>query len=339
MKKILLGKTGLAVTKTGFGVLPIQRVSFDEAKHLLTKAYNAGINFYDTARAYSDSEEKIGYSLSGVRENIIIATKTHCGNVKEFWEHLETSLEKLKTSYIDIYQFHNPSILPMPNDGTELYEAMLEAKSLGKIRHIGITSHKMEIAKKAIESGLYETLQYPLSHISSQNDIDIYNLCVEHGVGYIAMKALCGGLLNNAKVAYSFFEGMDKAVPIWGVQRESELDDFIEYSKNPPEMKEEIKAQIKKDRKELASNFCRGCGYCLPCPVGIPINNAARMAFLLRRAVWQGFVTPEWQNEMKKIEDCIECGQCKEKCPYGLDTPNLLKYMLGDYNTFIKENI
>lgn len=176
MKKILLGKTGLAVTKTGFGVLPIQRVSFDVAKHLLTKAYNAGINFFDTARAYSDSEEKIGYSLSEVRENIIIATKTHCENVKEFWEHLETSLEKLKTSYIDIYQFHNPSILPMPNDGTGLCEAMLEAKRLGKIRHIGITSHKMEIAKKAIESDLYETLQYHC-HTYRDKMIFIYIIC------------------------------------------------------------------------------------------------------------------------------------------------------------------
>ena len=336
MRKIILGKTGLEVTKTGFGVLPIQRVSFDEAKLLLKKAYDAGINFFDTARAYSDSEEKIGYSLADVRENIIIATKTHSKNVEEFWEHLDTSLNKLKTDYIDIYQFHNPVALPMPNDGTGLYEAMQEAKNQGKIRHIGVTSHKLEVAKKAIESGLYETLQYPLSHISMQNDVDVYNMCVECNVGYIAMKALCGGLLNNAKVAFSFFESVKNAVPIWGIQRESELDEFIEYSSNPPQMNDEIKKQIEKDRNELAGNFCRGCGYCLPCPVGIPINNAARMSFLLRRAVWQNFVTPEVQKEMNKINDCIECGGCKARCPYGLDTPNLLRYMLEDYIKFMK---
>jgi predicted aldo/keto reductase-like oxidoreductase len=151
------------------------------------------------------------------------------------------------------------------------------------------------------------------------------------------MKALCGGLLSNARVAYSFFESIENAVPIWGIQRESELDEFIEYSTNPPQMDDKIKIQIDRDRKELAGNFCRGCGYCLPCPVGIPINNAARMAYLLRRAVWQNFVTPQWQSEMNKIKDCIDCGECKSRCPYGLDTPNLLKYMLEDYESFINK--
>ena len=337
MKKIILGKTGLEVTKTAFGVLPLQRVEMPEAIRLLQKAYAEGINFYDTARAYSDSEEKVGNALSGVRENIVIATKTHSKNTKEFWEHLETSLEKLKTSYIDIYQFHNPGKVFKPNDGTGMYEAMLEAKSQGKIRHIGITNHSKNTALEAIKSGLYDTLQYPLSYISDEGDLDVYKACTGHEMGFIAMKALCGGLLTNAQAIYAFFEMMENAVPIYGMQRESELMEFVGLTKNTQPMTPEIAARIQSDKESLQGNFCRGCGYCLPCPAGIKINNVARMKFLLRRAVWQNFVTPEWQAEMRKVNDCIDCGACKSRCPYGIDCPELMRSMLKDYEAFLVE--
>ena len=244
MKKIILGKTGLEVTKTAFGVLPLQRVEMPEAIKLLQKAYSEGINFYDTARAYSDSEEKLGNALSGVRENIVIATKTHSRNTKEFWEHLGTSLEKLKTNYIDIYQFHNPGKVYKPGDGTGMYEAMLEAKSQGKIHHISITNHSKNTALEAIKSGLYDTLQYPLSYISDEGDLGVYKACTENGMGFIAMKALCGGLLTNTEAIFAFFRQMGNAVPIYGMQRESELDDFLTLEKNPPEMTSKLKDVI-----------------------------------------------------------------------------------------------
>ena len=161
MKTVVLGRTGIEVNRNGFGALPIQRITPEEAGKLLIKAYENGMNFFDTARSYSDSEFKIGLALSDVRENIIIATKTPSTTTEGFWKDLETSLSLLKTDYIDIYQFHNPSFCPKPGDGTGLYEAMVEAKEQGKIRFIGITNHRLHVAKEAVESGLYDTLQFP----------------------------------------------------------------------------------------------------------------------------------------------------------------------------------
>lgn len=334
MQKIILGSTGLEVTRVGFGVLPIQRVSMDEAKRILVRAYESGINFYDTARAYSDSEEKIGNALSGVRKNIIIATKTHAKDVETFWQHLETSLKNLKTDYIDIYQFHNPEKVPLQED--ELYDAMLQAKQKGLIRHIGITNHSFENGRKAVLSGLYETLQYPFNHISSEDDLELVNLCREKNVGFIAMKALSGGLITNAENAFCYLWQFPHVVPIWGIQRMEELEQFIELEKNPPVLDENRKKLIEEDRKDLSGSFCRGCGYCMPCPVGIPISNAARMKYLLRRAPYQQFITKEWQDKMELIENCLECNQCSGKCPYRLNTPALLKEMLADYREFLK---
>jgi len=334
MQKTMLGNTGLEVTRVGFGVLPLQRVSMDEAKRILIRAYESGINFYDTARAYTDSEEKIGNALSDVRKNIIIATKTQAKDAKTFWRDLETSLEKLRTDYIDIYQFHNPETVPMVGD--ELYEAMLAAKSKGLIRHIGITNHSFENGKKAVLSGLYETLQYPFNHISSEEDLELVMLCREKNIGFIAMKALSGGLITNAATAFCYLWQFPHVVPIWGIQRMNELEQFIELEKNPPALDDNMKRLIEQDRKELSGSFCRSCGYCMPCPADIPISNAARMKFLLRRAPYQQFITQEWQEKMERIENCTECRQCTEKCPYHLDTPALLREMLADYREFVK---
>lgn len=334
MRTVRLGKTDITVSKNGFGALPIQRVSKDVAIGILRKAYDGGINYFDTARFYTDSEEKIGLALSDVRENIIISTKTMRTDVEGFWRELDESLTLLKTDYIDIYQFHNPPFCPKPGDGTGLYEAMLEAKRLGKIRHIGITSHKLKIAEEAVRSGLYETLQFPFSYLASEKEEALVRLCEEMDVGFICMKALAGGLITRSDAAYAFLAEYPVA-PIWGIQRERELDEFLSYNANPPEMTEEIKAYIDRERDELKGDFCRGCGYCMPCPVGIQINNCARMSLMIRRAPIDAQLSKTSQDMMKKIEDCIECGQCKSKCPYGLDTPSLLKKNYEDYKTFL----
>ena len=335
MEMIRLGRTELMVTKNGFGALPVQRVDMETASAILRKAYDNGINYFDTARAYSDSEEKIGKSLADVRENIIISTKTMAKTVEGFWADLETSLEKMKTDYIDIYQFHNPPFCPKPGDGSGLYEAMVEAKAQGKIRHIGITSHSLAIAQEAVESGLYETLQFPFSYLASEKEEALVHLCKEKDVGFICMKALAGGLITRSDVAYAYLAQFPVA-PIWGIQKEWELDEFLSYNENPPALTEERLAYIAKEKEELAGEFCRGCGYCMPCPVGIEINNCARMSLLLRRSPAAGHLSEAGQAKMKKIEECIECGQCAAKCPYGLDTPNLLKKNYEDYKTFLK---
>ena len=334
MQTVRLGRTNIIVSKNGFGALPIQRVSSDEAVRILRKAYDGGINYFDTARFYTDSEEKLGLALADVRENIIISTKTMQTNVEGFWRELEESLTLLKTDYIDIYQFHNPAFCPKPGDGTGLYEAMLEAKAMGKIRHIGITNHRLAVAEEVVRSGLYDTLQFPFSYLASEKEEALVRLCEEMDVGFICMKALAGGLITRSDAAYAYLADYPVA-PIWGVQRESELDEFLAYNINPPTMTEEIAALIEKDKRELMGEFCRGCGYCMPCPVGIQINNCARMSLMIRRAPVAAQLSESSQAMMKKIEDCIGCGKCRSKCPYGLDTPNLLKRNYEDYKTFL----
>lgn len=335
MDYIRLGRTNLTVTKNGFGALPVQRVGMEEACAILRRAYEGGINYFDTARFYTDSEEKIGAALGDVREKIIISTKTMATTVEGFWEDLGTSLSLLATDYVDIYQFHNPAFCPKPGDGTGLYEAMLEAKARGMIRHIGMTNHRLSVARESVLSGLYDTLQFPFSYLAGDREEELVRLCAEHDVGFICMKALAGGLITRSDVAYAYLAQYPVA-PIWGIQRMSELEEFLSYQDEPPTLTPERLAYIEAERRELAGDFCRGCGYCMPCPVGIEINNCARMSLLLRRSPAHLQLTPTVQAKMKKIEDCVNCGRCKSKCPYGLDTPALLRKNYEDYKTFLK---
>lgn len=335
MQTVTLGKTGLTVSKNGFGALPIQRISKKDAVYLLQKAFYHGINYFDTARWYTDSEEKMGAAFAYTRDKIIISTKTGAGNAEQFWKDLDTSLTMLQTDYIDIYQFHNPAFCPKPGEENGLYDAMLEAKKQGKIRHIGITNHRLAVAKEAIESGLYETLQFPFSYLASEADLDMVKACQKENMGFIAMKALSGGLITDSATAYAYLAQFDNVAPIWGVQRENELDEFISYQDNPPVLTEEMLAKIEKDKEQLSGEFCRGCGYCMPCPVGIEINNCARMSLMLRRAPKESYLTPEWQEKMKKIENCLHCNKCMSKCPYGLNTPELLAKNYEDFKTFL----
>lgn len=331
MVEVTLGSTGITVNKNGFGALPIQRISDEDAVCLIRKAYEGGINFFDTARCYSDSEKKVGIALEGIRDKVIVATKTMSTTVEGFWEDLEISLDNLKTDHVDIYQFHNPSFCPRPGDGTGLYEAMLEAKAQGKVKHIGITNHRLSVANEAIDSGLYETLQFPFCYLATDKDIELVEKCRKANMGFIAMKALSGGLINNSRAAYVYLAQFDNVLPIWGVQRENELDEFLSYVQEPPVMTQELEELIRHDREQLQGEFCRGCGYCMPCPVGIEINNCARMSLMIRRSPSEAQLTPKMQEKMKLIEKCLHCGQCKGKCPYGLDTPTLLEKNLKDY--------
>ena len=335
MGKVRLGKTEIVTEKNAFGALPIQRISQEEAVRLLRKAYAHGITFYDTARWYTDSEVKVGAAFDGMREKVWIATKTGATDAQGFWKDLETSLRNLRTDYVDIYQFHNPAFCPKPGDGTGLYEAMLAAKEKGMVRHIGITNHRLAVAREAIASGLYETLQFPFSYLASDADVEIVQRCKKADMGFICMKALSGGLITNSAAAYAWLNQYDNVLPIWGVQRESELDEFLSYIKEPPALTQALLAVIDQDRQELSGEFCRGCGYCMPCPAGIEINNCARMSLLIRRAPSQGQLTPEVQAKMEKIKDCMHCGRCSARCPYGLNTPELLEKNYRDYREIL----
>lgn len=336
---VTLGRTGITVNKNGFGALPIQRIGKEDAVKLVRKAYEAGITFFDTARWYTDSEIKLGEAFKGMREKVYIATKTGAKTPEEFWEDLHTSLHNLRTDYIDIYQFHNPAFCPVPGDGSGLYEAMAEAKEQGKVRHIGITNHRLSVAQEAVESGFYETLQFPFCYLTGEKELALVEKCKDAEMGFIAMKALSGGLITNSAAAYAFQAQYDNVLPIWGVQRESELEEFISYIENPPVMTEELRVLMEQDRAELAGEFCRGCGYCMPCPVGIEINTCARMSLLLRRSPSETQLSAAGQAMMKKIEDCLHCNKCKSKCPYNLDTPALLEKNYEDYKRVLAGEI
>ena len=335
MVNVTLGSTGICVNKNGFGALPIQRISKDAAVSLVRRAYDGGMRFFDTARFYTDSEEKLGEAFEGIRGQVFLATKTTALTEKEFWKDLETSLGNLKTEYVDLYQFHNPPFCPRPGDGSGLYEAMRKAKEQGKVRHIGITNHRLQVAHEAIDSGLYETLQFPFCYLSTEHELELVEKCRAANMGFLAMKGLSGGLLTNSAAAYAYMSQFEHVLPIWGIQRENELDEFLSYIKNPPEMTEEMRAVIEKDKEELVSDFCRACGYCMPCPVGIEINTCARMSQLIRRSPSHLQLTPEVQEKMKKVEECRHCGACKKKCPFGLDTPALLEKNYRDYQEIL----
>ncbi len=335
MDKVTLGKTGITVNKNGFGALPIQRVSVDEAVKILRKAYDGGITFFDTARFYTDSEVKIGEAFSHMRDKVFIASKTGAEKAEDFWKDLHTTLNNIKSDYLDLYQCHNIPFVPRPGDESGIYDAMLEAKEKGMIRHIGFTNHRLKVAREVIDSGLFETLQFPFSYLASDKDLDLVERCRKADMGFICMKALAGGLITNSRAAYAFLAQFINVLPIWGIQRESELDEFLSYIDNPPAMTDEIRDFIEKDKKELSGDFCRGCGYCMPCPEGIEIPTAARMSLLLRRAPQAMNLTPEAQEKMKRIENCRHCDACKKKCPYNLDTPALLAKNYEDYKHFL----
>lgn len=329
MRQITLGTTGIRTPQNGFGALPIQRISKESATALLKKAYQGGMRFFDTARMYSDSEEKLSAAFGQMRDKVYISTKSEAKSVDSLKKDLETSLSYL--GYIDIYQFHNPSFCPKPGDGTGLYEVMLKAKAAGKIRHIGLTNHRLHVAKEAIESGLYETIQFPFCYLASDEDLSVVQMAKENNVGFIAMKGLSGGLITNSRAACAWMGQFDNVLPIWGIQRETELDEFLCYMKGTSELDEDTKRLIERDRALLSGHFCRGCGYCMPCPAGIEINNCARMSLLLRRSPSASWLNEAGQAKMRQIENCINCRQCAAKCPYGLNTPELLKENYRDY--------
>lgn len=335
MKQITLGRTGITVPQNAFGALPIQRVDLPTAVGLLRRAYEGGMRFFDTARAYSDSEEKVGAAFAGMREKVYIATKTQAKNAEDFRKDLHTSLRMLNTDYIDLYQLHCVPKCFRPGDGSGLYEAMLKAKAQGLIRHIGITAHLIGVAEEIVASGLYETLQFPFSYISSERDIALVRACEAAGMGFIAMKGLAGGLLTNADACMAFVSQFE-ALPIWGVQRTEELEQWLSFFEKTPAMTDDLLAVIEADQKALAGNFCRGCGYCAPCTVGIVINQCARMSQMVRRAPSAAWLSPHWQAEMEKIDDCVDCGLCMTRCPYGLEIPTLLRKNLADYRSILK---
>ena len=234
MRQILLGKTGLMVTKPAMGCLPLQRCSTDYAIKLLRAAYDGGIRYFDTANAYTDSETKIGLALCDVRDQIILSTKSAAKDKDGVLRHIENSLRSLKTDRIDLFQFHQVAEVPDPNDPQGAYAGALEAQRRGWIQHIGVTTHRVNIAEDCITSGLFETLQFPFSYISSERDLALADKCKAADMGYIAMKGLAGGMLTNVRACHAFMKHYDNVVPIWGIQTLEELRQWLEVAEEDP---------------------------------------------------------------------------------------------------------
>ena len=331
MRMITLGSTGIVTPQNAFGALPLQRIPEEDAVALLRRAYEGGMRYFDTARAYTNSEERVGKAFAGMRNKVFIATKTMARTPEKFWADLETSLRLLQTDYIDVHQFHCVDQCYAPGDGTGMYECMLEAKAQGKIRHIAVTAHKIEVAFDCVASGLYELLQFPLSYLSGTREDELVRRCAEANMGFVAMKGLAGGLITRSDACMAFMAQYPNVLPIWGVQKRQELDEWLSYMDDTPQMTPEIEAFIEQERRELSGDFCRGCGYCLPCPAGIQINQSARISLMLRRAPSAAWLTPEWQEKMERVEDCTECRVCTTRCPYELSIPELLRKNLEDY--------
>lgn len=339
MNVVKLGKSGITSPQNAFGALPVQRDDFETAIKILQRAYEGGMTFFDTARAYSDSEEKMGLALSSVRDKITIATKSGAKTPDEMKAHLETSLKNLKTDYVAIYQFHCANQVYSPGDGTGMYETMEDFKRQGMIKHISITAHKISIAEEAVKSDLYETLQFPFSYLSGEREIALVELCRQHDVGFIAMKGLAGGLITNSLWAYTFMTQYDNVLPIWGIQHMSELEEWLAFMKDSPALTDQIRAFIEEDKKSFGTDFCRGCGYCMPCPQEITINQCARMSQMIRRSPSNNWLSDFWQKEFEKINKCTGCGACMKKCPYSLQIPTLLKKNYEDYQNILSGKV
>lgn len=322
-----LGKTGLKVSRMGFGGIPIQRIDAEGTKKLMEQLVEAGVNYIDTARGYTVSEEYLGYALEGIRDKFVIATKSMARTKEAMAADIRTSLKNLRTDYIDLYQIHNPSMdqldTVLGRDGA--LEALQEAKAAGKIGHIGLTAHSAAVFARALELDFVETIMFPYNIVENQG-AELIAKCKEKQVGFIAMKPLAGGAIENGDLALRYVcanDGVDVVIP--GMADEAELVQNIKACANPEAFSAEEEAEVQSIRDQLGTNFCRRCNYCAPCTVGISIPNVFLFAGYLERYNLSGWARERYETLSAKASDCVECGECETRCPYHLPIREMLK--------------
>jgi predicted aldo/keto reductase-like oxidoreductase len=321
MEKIRLGKTGMMVSKLGFGGIPIQRDTEDEAVAVVRRCLDLGITFLDTANGYTTSEERIGKAIKGRREGVVLATKSGARTADDIKGHLKLSLERLGTDYIDLYQFHGVSRaehLKIVLDPGGLLAIVEEARKAGVVKHIGITSHSMDIAKEAVKSDCFETLMFPFNFITDEAADELLPLCREHDVGFIAMKPLGGGMLENATVAFKYLFQFPDIVPIPGIEKTHEIEEIVRLLEEQPQMTEPEWQEMQRLKKELGTRFCHRCDYCQPCTVEIPISTVMTCRSFFKRMPPERFFGGMVDGAMEKAANCTECGECEARCPYNL---------------------
>jgi len=321
VEKTRLGKTNMMVTRLGFGGIPIQRLSEDDAVAVVRKCLDLGITFIDTANAYTTSEERIGRAIAGRRQGLILATKSGARDREGVERHLNLSLERLGVDYIDLYQFHGvstPEALKAVLDPKGPRAVVENARKAGKIRHIGITSHSMDIAREAVKSDQFETIMFPFNFITSEPAEELLPLAREHDVGFIAMKPLAGGMLDNATIAFRYLLQFPDIVTIPGIEKTSEIEEIAGLYRGPKKMTEAETAEMERMREELGTEFCRRCEYCQPCPQEIPISTVVNITSFVRRMPPHRVFSGGIAAGMERAASCTECGDCEQRCPYGL---------------------
>ncbi len=327
MEYRILGKTGLKISRLGFGGIPIQRIHREGTKVLMEKLLNAGVNYVDTARGYTVSEEYLGYALEGIRDKFVLATKSMARTREAMAQDIATSLKNLRTDYIDLYQIHNPNASDLEKvmaPGGAL-EALQEAKAAGSIGHIGVTLHSAELFRKALELPWVETIMFPYNIVETQAE-ELIKQCQEKGIGFICMKPLAGGAIEDATTALRFVvNNPHVTVVIPGMAAESELDQNLAAAADAAPLTDEEREKIEKIRRELGTNFCRRCNYCAPCSAGISIPAVFLMEGYYSRYDLKEWALARYGGMEKTAADCIGCGLCEERCPYHLPIRKMME--------------
>ena len=333
MEYRILGKTGLKISRMGFGGIPIQRIDAEGTKPLIKQLLDAGVNYIDTARGYTVSEEYLGGALEGIRDKFVLATKSMARTKDAMAADIDISLNNLRTNYIDLYQVHNPNVAQLEqviSEGGAL-EALLEAREAGKIGHIGLTAHSLEVFEKALELDWVETIMFPYNIVETHGEA-LIKKAAEKNIGFIAMKPLAGGALENATLAMRFIgRNDDVTVVIPGMAAANEIEVNLASMENTAPLTEEEQAAIEQIRKELGTQFCRRCNYCAPCTVGIAIPNVFLMQGYYNRYGLQDWAKARYGAMDVKASACIECGVCETRCPYELPIREMLKKAAQDF--------
>lgn len=337
MKSVRLGKTEFLVSEVGFGGIPIIPLGFEAAVSVIRHCFDRGITFFDTANMYGDSEKKIGHALETVRDKTILATKTLKRDAEGAAKHLALSLENLRTDCIDLYQLHNISAKAELKEVLApggAYEAVIRARSEGKVRSIGFTSHDIVTSIEACRSGYFSTVQIPFNFIEHDPAAELFKIAGALDMGIIAMKPLGGGLLDRADLCFRFLQQYPHVVPIPGLSSLKEVDEVIGFYSSPKPLSENDYEQIERIRSELGKVFCHRCGYCIPCEQKVDIPGVMIFRSMVARRLPPSRVIQMIKPAMESAENCIECGECSEKCPYGLPIPELLKENLALFKAY-----
>lgn len=327
-----LGKTGLTISRMGFGGIPIQRIDAEGTRKLLHEMADKGINYIDTARGYTVSEEYLGYAMEGIRDKFVVATKSMARTKEAMAADIETSLRNLRTDHIELYQVHNPSMEQLDQvtgkDGA--LEALMEAREAGKIAHIGLTCHSVQVFERALELEWVETIMFPYNIVENQGE-DLIRKCTEKNVGFIAMKPLAGGAIEDASLALRYIcANKNVTVVIPGMAEAGELDENIQACEDEKSLTEEELKKIEDVKKQLGTDFCRRCNYCAPCTVGINIPSVFLFAGYLQRYNLADWAKDRYSTLAVKASACVGCGECEKRCPYHLPIREKLKKCAED---------